>query len=126
MINISQLVQDAIDGNESALKAYAILKSHAKDVANALKEIEDAAMMETDNYSEKKFNEYGFTFELRDGSRRHSFKHLDHWVVKNAELKAIETLAKQAATANATMVDENGEIITPAQVTYTKPSIIVT
>lgn len=126
MINISQLVQDAIDGNESALKAYAILKRHAKDVVNAIKEIEDAAMSEADHYGEKKFTDHGHTFELRDGSRRHSFKHLDHWVEKNAELKAIETLAKQAATANATMVDDNGEIITPAQVTYTKPSIIVT
>ena len=48
------------------------------------------------------------------------------YLPENAELKAIETLAKQAATANATMVDDNGEIITPAQVTYTKPCIIVT
>jgi hypothetical protein len=126
MINISQLVQDAIDGNENPLRAFAILKTHAKDVANALKEIEDAAMTEADHYGEKKFKDLGFQFELRDGSRRHSFKHLDHWVEKNAELKAIETLAKQAATANATMVDDNGEIIMPAQVTYTKPSIIVT
>lgn len=126
MINISQIVQDVIDGNENPLVAFAVLKTHAKDVANALKEIEDVAMTEASHYGEKKFTDHGHTFELRDGSRRHSFKHLDHWVEKNAELKAIETLAKQAATANATMVDDNGEIITPAQVTYTKPSIIVT
>jgi len=126
MINISQLVQDVIDGNENPLVAFAVLKTHAKELATAIKEIEDVAMTEASHYGEKKFTDHGHTFELRDGSRRHSFKHLDHWVEKNAELKAIETLAKQAATANATMVDDNGEIITPAQVTYTKPSIIVT
>ena len=126
MINISQLVQDVIDGNENPLVAFAVLKTHAKELATAIKEIEDVAMTEASHYGEKKFTDHGHTFELRDGSRRHSFKHLDHWVEKNAELKSIETLAKQAATANATMVDDNGEIITPAQVTYTKPSIIVT
>tara|TARA_R110002110_G_scaffold168309_1_gene369758 strand:+ start:93 stop:473 length:381 start_codon:yes stop_codon:yes gene_type:complete len=126
MINISQIVQDVIDGNENPLVAFAVLKTHAKELATAIKEIEDVAMTEASHYGEKKFTDHGHTFELRDGSRRHSFKHLDHWVEKNAELKAIETLAKQAATANATMVDDNGEIITPAQVTYTKPSIIVT
>ena len=125
MINISQIVQDVIDGNESALKAFAVLKKHAKDVANAIKEIEDAAMIEADHYGQKQFTDYGHTFELRDGSRRYSFKHINDWVDANAELKAIETLAKQAANANATMVDDNGEIIAPAQVTYTKPSIIV-
>jgi hypothetical protein len=126
MINISQIVQDVIDGNENPLVAFAVLKTHAKELATAIKEIEDVAMTEASHYGEKKFTDHGHTFELRDGSRRHSFKHLDHWVEKNAELKAIETLAKQAATANATMVDDNGEIIKPAQVTYTKPSIIVT
>jgi hypothetical protein len=126
MINISQLVQDAIDGNESALKAFAILKSHAKIVANALKEIEESAMDEAAHYGERTFSDMGYKFELRDGMRRYSFKHLDNWAAKNAQLKAIETLAKQAANANATMVDDNGEIIEPATVTYTKPSIIVT
>ncbi len=126
MINISQLVQDVIDGNENPLVAFAVLKNHAKDVAAAIKEIEDVAMTEASHYGEKRFTDHGHTFELRDGSRRYSFKHLGNWATKNAEIKAIETLAKQAANANATMVDDNGEIIEPATVTYTKPCIIVT
>lgn len=128
MIDIPQLIQDVLDGNENPLKAYAILKELSSDIAKAIKEIEDYAHDEASKFGEKTFETMDWKFEIREGSRRMSFKNIEHWNELNKQIKEKESLYKQATLAyekGKTIVDEDGEVVPVAEVTFTKPSLIV-
>jgi hypothetical protein len=58
----------------------------------------------------------------------YKFDHLPMWNALNDERKHLEEKAKAAAKnvqIGATMVTEDGELIDPAIITYTKPSLSV-
>lgn len=126
-MDISQLVQDVIDGNENALKAYGLLKDLSKQVSEALKEVEGAAIDEAQKFGEKTFNSMDWKFELRDGARRYNFKNIPQWVEMNKKMKDAEKLYKSASSAfekGQNIIDENGEVVPAAEVTYSKQSLI--
>jgi len=125
----TQLVQDVHDGNESALKAYAIINDSIKLLTSCKKEIEEAAKKEGSTYGAKTFNEYGYVFEMRNGGRVWDFKHLDEWQQANVKKKAIEEKYKTAFNAKANgfsgLNEETGEIIELPKVSYKSDSLIV-
>lgn len=128
-MDIAQLVQDVEDGKENPLKAYALLKDHMKFVSEAIAQFEDYAQEEAAKFGAKTFETMGWKFEIRNGARRHSFKHIDEWLEVNTGLKEREKLYKAAAAAaekRQTIVDENGEVVPPSIVTFSKDSLIVT
>ena len=127
-MNIEQLVKDVDEGVENPLKAYAIIRSRQKQLADAIAHIEEYAMDEAVKYGERSFTDMGWRFDLRDGSRRCSFKEIDEWVRLNKAIKEKEAQYKEAAVAHEkgnSVVDENGEVVPPAAVSYTRPSISV-
>ncbi len=127
-MNVAQLVQDVIDGNESPLKAYAIIKEKIKHYSNCLKEIEGAAIQEAEKYEDKKFEASGYVFEFREGRATYNYKYIPEWVKLNAQLKEIEEKAKAAARnygKGVLSVTDDGEEILPAKVNYSKPTLIV-
>lgn len=128
MIDIMQMVQDVLDGKENPLKAYAILKDRKSNLEKCIKEIEEHAFEEASKYNEKTFEDMGFKFELRDGSRRYNFRSVPKWREYNDQIKYFEKSLKDAANAyqkGKTMIDDNGEVVPVPEVTYTKPSISV-
>lgn len=128
MINIEQLIQDVNDGNENPLKAFAVLKELQKNVSDALGYIEEYAMEEAEKYGAKTFEAMNYKFELREGSRRYSFKNIEKWVGLEKQRKDLEATLKNAASAyekGQTVVDENGEVVPVPEVTYSKSSITV-
>lgn len=66
-MDAAQLVQDVLDGKESALLALAILRDEKKMVDHCIKQIEDEAMNEADRYDEKDFQFRGYQFTKRPG-----------------------------------------------------------
>lgn len=129
MKDLSQLIQDVINGDEDPLKAYAILKNHEKTIKAGLAEIWDYVEDEAKKYGEKNFEHGGYKFELKNGRKVWNFKTLPDWNAKKAELTAVEARAKAAWDAyqkGVTGVDaDTGEITELPEVTYTKDSLTV-
>jgi hypothetical protein len=126
--NLAQLVQDCIDGNESGLKAFAILREQKAFIEDCMKEIESLAYDEAESYGEKKFNDHGFSFEIRSGGAMYDFKECPNWIEKKAELKSLEDMLKAALKSRelgGTTVDENGEVLSLPTVTHRKDSIVI-
>lgn len=127
-VNYLQLAQDVVDGEESALKALGILKTMEKDLKQCIEMVMPEALEEAQGWGEKSFTTQGFIFEVRDGSRRHDFKHIPEWADLKGKMTLIEGAAKDAARAAESgkqTVTEDGEVVTPAKVTFTKASITV-
>lgn len=127
-MNIQKKVKDALDGKINPLDAYAELKLYAKELADQIKEVEPLALDEAQKQPEKKFQYKGFLFEYRQGTPRYSYKNIDDWVQKQAELKAIEDRAKSAfknANKGLTTVDGDGVVPDMPEVSYAKDSLSV-
>jgi hypothetical protein len=125
---LSQAIQEVIDGNADPLEVWGFLKTIEKHVEACKKEIEPIVMAEADKYPEKSFNHKGMTFTRVEGRAMYKFDHLPMWNALNDERKYLEEKAKAAAKnvqIGATMVTEDGEVIDPAIITYTKPSLSV-
>lgn len=127
--NISQLVQDVHDGNESPLKAYGIIKEVQKYVETCVKEIESSALNEAQRWDEKQFDTDGFHFEKRNGSARYDFSGIEEYNRVKDNLKQLEEKYKVAFRSwqkGITPVDdETGEVIPQPKVTYSKDVLIV-
>lgn len=126
-MNVSQLVQDVIDGAEDPLKAYANLKEYQKFVSTALSEIEGVAMEEAEKF-EKTFEYNGFRFTRVDGRKLYNFKTMPSWVSKQKELKEIEEKGRAALTAmekDLLSVTQDGEMAELPTFTITKSSLSV-
>ncbi len=128
-MDYSQLVQDALDGNESALKAYAILKSEHAKFATYIKEIEPAAFSEASNWDEKTFKLEGYKFTKRQGGKRWDFSELKEWQEAKSKLKDIEERAKLAYAnydKGLMAVTLDGDVKELPIVTYSKDSVSIT
>lgn len=129
MIDYTQMVQDVLEGNESGLKAYAILSVLKKDIDKAISEIKDLALIESEKYGAKSFEDFGFKFERRNGAARYSFKNITEWCEVKSELNDIEKKAKQAYSSYknglSSFNNEDGSEIELPEVTYSTDSLIV-
>lgn len=128
MIDYAELVQNVLNGDESPLKAYAILSLLQKDIDKAVKEIKEYALEEANKYPDKTFEDYGFKFERRNGSARYSFKHIEEWSNLKEQLSDVEQRAKQAYSSyksGLTSVSEDGEVMELPEVTYGSDVLVV-
>lgn len=128
MFDYAQLVQDVLDGNESALKAYGVLKQTENLIKDCLDQVKDLALEEAAKHPEKTFKDHDFIFERRNGAARYSFTHIAEWKQAKEDLKAIETKAKQAYSAyknGLNTVTDDGELQELPKVTYSTDSLIV-
>lgn len=128
VLNISQLAQDVWDGKENPLKAYGIAKSYMDNAKQALEAIYEAAIDEAAKHPENTFEEEGFQFTKKAGSKRFDFKHLEEWKQKKEELSDIEKKFKAAYNAfqiNLTSVSEDGEVMELPKVTVGKDSLSI-
>lgn len=125
---IGEIITQVQSGDKSALVAYAELKNIEKELKAALAEIQPDAVADAERYGEKTFNAHGYSFELRQGSRRWNFKNIPAWGQKKSELAEIEDKAKHAYTSwekGLLTASADGEEMELPQVTYTSPAIVV-
>ncbi len=127
-MDIKQLVQDVLDGNESGLVALAILREEAKIIAECIKKVEPTAIYEADTYTEKSFQYRGYSFEKRSGGESYSYKHIPKWVEAKDKLTDIEAQSKAAyknkKIGMMSATTDGEEIILP-EVTQRKDSIVI-
>ncbi len=127
-MDMHQLVQDVLNGDESALIAFAILKEEKIQVENCIKKIEDEAREEAAKFGEKTFQHKNYSFEIRNGGKMFNFKGIKSWQIAKGELTAIEEKAKisyAASEKNVLTATEDGEEIELPIVTFRKDSLIV-
>jgi len=124
---INDIVKDVQEGHLEALAAYARLKTLDAQVKEAISEVFDLALEEAEQH-DKTFKQHGYVFERRNGRRSYSFNHIPEYKEAKAFVKEMEDKYKDAQAQSEkgnTLVDENGEVLPMAKVTYSKDSIIV-
>ena len=126
---LSNTVQEVIDGNFDPLEAYAQLKSLDKHLKECLSAIENDVQSEAQKYDGKTFKHKDFTFTKTEGRAIFDFKNVQQWTKVKEQLSEIEELAKASARNyqqfKAALVTEDGEVIEPCVIKYSKPSISV-
>ena len=126
---INGIVSDVEVGNINPLDAFAIFKKMEALFNEAKKSIDSLAIDEAETFGESTFSHNGQKYEVRNGATRYSFKGIQEWEEKNAELKAIEEKYKQAYKnfkIGLSALDEiTGELIDLPTVTQSKSSLIV-
>jgi hypothetical protein len=127
-MDLAQLVQDVLDGNESGLMALAALREEKKYIENCINQIEEIAQEEAAQYAEKAFIFKDLMIEKRAGARVFSFKLIPEWTAAKESLKSVEDKYKAAYKnyeAGNLTADKNGEELALPEVTYRKDSIII-
>ena len=126
---INGIVSDVEVGRVNPLDAFAIFKKMESLFNEAKKQIDALAIEEAEHYGQSTFSHNGQKYEVRNGATRYSFKGIQEWEEKNAELKAIEEKYKQAYKnfkIGLSALDEiTGELIDLPTVTQSKSSLIV-
>jgi hypothetical protein len=117
-----EIVEQVKSGEKDPLIAYAEVKQMLKEFTEVAKEIEPFALEEAEKYG-KSFDYYQFKFERRNGAARYSYKHIPQWQQCENERKLIEEQSK--AALKHTVISEDGEVVEPPKVSYSKDSLIV-
>lgn len=123
----SQLIESVDVGDISALGAFAAASDIQRICAEALEKIKPYALKDAEAFNESTFTEAGRRFTKVPSRRMVKYDHIPQWADLKTKQSRIEKLALTAALEfGATIVDdETGEVIPPAELNYTKPSISV-
>lgn len=116
---LAALLEDVEQGKSDALKAFGELKELADLFAVAASQVKDYAISEAQKYPKLQLNAMGF--ELRAGAGRYSYPNSPNINSLETALKQAQEAAKaalKAAENGNQMVDDNGEVIAPAEKTY--------
>jgi len=112
------------EGTINPLTAYIQLRYVKEGIEAAIKSIEEAAIEETRKYGREEIMNNGAVVRLVEGTPRYSYKNIPQWNVLKDKMAKIEELAKVASKGmKGFIVDENGEEIPAADVTYSRPYI---
>lgn len=126
-IYFSELIKDVEAGDISALRAFASASDLQRLCSDALEKIKPYALKDAEAFNESTFTEAGRKFTKVPSRRMVKYDHIPQWADLKTKQSRIEKLALTAALEfGATIVDdETGEVIPPAELNYTKPSISV-
>lgn len=126
---IEEITNNAIDGNNDILTSYGNLKVISKYLSDCISKIDEFVIKEASKYPEKTFEHQGFKFTKTDGRTLYNFKSVQKWNEINIKLKEVEELAKASANNyqkfKTQLVTDDGEVIEPAEITFSKPSLSV-
>jgi serine/threonine-protein kinase RIO1 len=124
----SELVNAVIEGETDPLEAYGELMEVKSFIDYCVKEVKDVAVSEAENFEGKQFVHKGYKFQRVDGRRMYKFDHIKTWNETHKRIKEIEALAKSAAdkyNKNTQLITDDGEVVEPAIVKFTSPSLSV-
>lgn len=126
-MNIGQLVQDVMDGEESPFKALYELKQQLTTLKSAIDVVEIEAFNQSE-YEDKSFVKDGYKVEKRNGAKRWNFKACKDYQIAKDNLSQIEDELKtnyKLWESGKSSVDEYGEIGDVPLVTFNKDSMII-
>jgi hypothetical protein len=119
------LVGRVESGNASAAEVMVKLKAIESAAKEAQSLIEYQAIEEADTYENNQGQYKGVSFKHKSGSRRYSYSHDEEYNRLKAAADERAKLMKQRAQSSDVelVTKEEGEVIPPAKVTYTKDSL---
>lgn len=111
-------VESVKQGNRSALDTYPELNELKKSLDGLRKEIKPHTISEADKYDKREQIIRG-NYEIKIiTKKRYSYSHDEEIQRLTEALKERQELMKKAATMNAEIVDDNGEVIPEARISY--------
>jgi len=115
----SSVVKKVDEGYESALEQYIKAKGVADLAGEIMEKLKDSAMDEAQDYGADD-KVLGCQFQVRNSASSYEFSHDETWNHLNETLTSIKEAMKARekqmldAMKYSELVDENGEVITPA------------
>jgi hypothetical protein len=131
MLDLSLLTRtlDQVEGGSiPAYQAVVDIRTSIKLLEEALDQVKEQATAEIKDLGATSYK--GFRVEFMAGTARHSFEHIDEWLVLKGKLHHIEQQAKMARSAYEAgrhiLDPETGELFPPSQVKYTTDTVKIT
>lgn len=116
-MQMRDLENQALDGEFNELEAYIEFVKVKNAAEQGMKNLKQYAITEFEKHGDKTISMSGCSVQ-KSQSGRYSYKHLDQWNELNGQAKAIEKQAQEAykqSLKGIDLIDENGEIIQPAE-----------
>ena len=120
------MIQAVRNGELDALSLYTISKE-VKDIADKVnKDVQELAIEEAENRTEKSFK-YGSKMVTKvEGRRMIDYSDIEEWKIAKDNLKEIEEKYKQVALSKVSSLDEStGEVLQRPIITFSKSSIMI-
>jgi hypothetical protein len=131
MVDLALLTRtiDQVEGGSiPAYQAVVDIRTSIKMLEEALDQVKEQATAEIKDLGATSYK--GFRVEFMAGTARHSFEHIDEWLVLKGKLHHIEQQAKMARSAYEAgrhiLDPETGELFPPSQVKYTTDTVKIT
>jgi hypothetical protein len=131
MVDLALLTRtlDQVEGGSiPAYQAVVDIRTSIKLLEEALDQVKEQATAEIKDLGATSYK--GFRVEFMAGTARHSFEHIDEWLVLKGKLHHIEQQAKMARSAYDSgrhiLDPETGELFPPSQVKYTTDTVKIT
>jgi hypothetical protein len=115
-----------LNGEVSALDAYIELYEAKKLIEEQLDEIRDLAIQEREKYGKDSPMRNGYLVELAPGRKSWNYKGVSAWNSVKARLTEIEKMAQMSYNGAEVIDKESGEVVEPAELSFTKDSIKLT
>jgi hypothetical protein len=131
MLDLALLTRtlDQVEGGSiPAYQAVVDIRTSIKMLEEALDQVKEQATAEIKDLGATSYK--GWRVEFMAGTARHSFEHIDEWLVLKGKLHHIEQQAKMARAAydagRHILDPETGELFPPSQVKYTTDTVKIT
>jgi hypothetical protein len=131
MVDLALLTRtlDQVEGGSiPAYQAVVDIRTSIKMLEEALDQVKEQATAEIKDLGATSYK--GWRVEFMAGTARHSFEHIDEWLVLKGKLHHIEQQAKMARSAYEAgrhiLDPETGELFPPSQVKYTTDTVKIT
>lgn len=115
-----------INGEVSAIDAYIELYEAKKQIEAQLDDIKEYALLERERYGKDSPTRQGYLVELVPGRKQWNYKNVSAWNTVKARLTEIEKMAQMAYEGAEVTDKETGEVIEPAELSFTKDTIRLT
>lgn len=120
------LFEHAMNGDISALDAYIELYEQHKALGEQLAELKEIARLERERYGKETVVRKGYQVDMMPGRSVWSYANVSAWNSTKTRLKDIEKMAQMASTGKEVTDMESGEVIEPAERTFTADTIKLT
>jgi hypothetical protein len=120
------LYDSAMNGEISAMDAYIELYEAKKLIEEQLDDIKELARLERERYGKEEVKRNGYLVELAPGRKSWNYKGVSAWNSVKARLTDIEKMAQMSYNGAEVTDIESGELIEPAELSFTADTIRLT
>jgi hypothetical protein len=120
------LYDRAMNGEVSALDVYLELREAEAEIKKQIDDIKDIALLELEKYGKEPVMRRGFLVEKVNGRKIWNYKGVSAWNTAKVRLTEVEKMAQMSYNGAEVIDKESGEVVEPAELSFTKDSIKLT